>query len=202
MGLSTWSILGIAVSLLLLGVNSPARAAIECRDCIYDADGDGANETDDDLLDICLSESSPTWSATCEAYDLNGDGFIDLQDLALWFDECGDDVVCEGGCQDCIYDADGDGFNEEQEDLIDICLDESSPTWSATCEAYDFNGNGAVDLPDLATWDNDCGSQPILCEDISPPPIPAVSTTGLVIFGLMLTTLMAWQIHRRSFSRG
>jgi hypothetical protein len=106
-------------------------------------------------------------------------------------------------CTDCIYDADDDGANEEDDDLIDICLDETDPTWSATCEAYDFNDNGAVDIADVSTWDSECGSAPILCEDVpdsTTASLPVISATGRVLTALALMLVVCatfYSTHRR-----
>ena len=172
-------ILLLATFPIVLGVSSLAMAQTDCRDCIFDADGDGANEEEDDFL-ICAAQSEP-WSATCEAWDLNGDLLIGIADAAIWDNDCGPDpIVCGGGCQDCIFDADGDGFNEEGDDGFNICLGESDPTWSTTCEAWDLDGSNAVGTADIAIWDNDCGAAPISCEFVTTTSVPALSLTGQI----------------------
>ncbi len=101
-------------------------------------------------------------------------------------------------CTDCIFDTDtdtdtdGDDENEAADDFL-TCFGESDPTWSATCEAYDFDATGYVGAPDLATWDSNCGAAPILCGDVNAtiPPVPALSPTGRILVFLAIAMMGA-----------
>ncbi len=76
----------------VLGTSSLAEAQAYCSDCSLDIDGSGTVDPDDHAL--CFLQSSPTWSAECAGWDLNGDLFVTAQDLSDWVAACSGPFVC------------------------------------------------------------------------------------------------------------